>query len=196
MADQPNEFTVEINGLEEQNIAVLEEGPYVVAYPEAPELMQRKPLTIGFRQEPLVIVIEEEATIVGFGEAGTPGPTGPQGPPGPSGGAATEIEIYPFDDGTTEVVDSASVSYRGIDWLVTVRDIVGGKTQSWHVHAVNDGSSAEFTVSNKVFVPKTGGKLDVDTDVTINAGNVRLELTNNSGITLKISAVRYGMIMT
>ena len=195
MADQTNEFTVEINGLEEQNITVLQEGPYVVAYAAAPELMQRKPPTIGFRQEPLVIVIEEEATIVGFGEAGTPGPTGPQGPPGPAGGAV-EIEIYPFDDGTTEVVDSASVSYRGIDWLVTVRDIVGGKTQSWHVHAANDGSSAEFTVSNKVFVPKAGGKLDVDTDVTISAGNVRLELTNNSGITLKISAVRYGMVMT
>jgi hypothetical protein len=45
-------------------------------------------------------------------------------------------------------------------------------------------------------VPKAGGKLDVDTDVNLNAGSVRLVLTNNSGITLKITAVRYGMVMT
>ena len=167
--------------------------PFVIAYANPPEIMPRKAITIGFKQEPLVIVTEEEATVIGFGEQG---PAGPTGPAGPAGGAQAEVEFYPFDDGTTEIIDSATVSYRGIDWLVTARDIVGGKTQTWHVHAVNDGSSADFTVSNKVYVPKAGGKLDVDTDVTINAGNIRLELTNNSGITLKITAVRFGMVMT
>lgn len=192
MVDRADDFTLEIIE-QEENVAILREEPLVISYADPPPFIRRKKLTISFKQEPLVIIAEEEATVVGFGEQG---PSGPQGPQGPPGGAQAEVEVYPFDDGTTEIVDSAVVGYRGIDWLVTVRDIIGGKTQSWVVHAVNDGSTADFTVSNKVFVPKAGGKLDVDTDVDINAGFVRLKLTNNSGITLKISAVRYGMIMT
>lgn len=192
MSDQKNEITIDVIE-QEENVAVLRETPIVIAYATPPLSIPRTKRVIGFKQEPLVVIAEEEATVVGFGEQGPTGPTGPQGPPG---GAQAEIEFYPFDDGTTEIIDSASASYRGIDWLVTARDIVGGKTQSWIVHAVNDGSTADFTVTNKVYVPKAGGKLDVDTDVTLNAGNIRLVLTNNSGVTLKISAVRYGMIMT
>lgn len=193
MADQTNELTVEIIEQEEQNVAILRVDPFVISYANPPELMPRKPITIGFKQEPLVVVTEEEATVIGFGEAGTPGPPGPAGPPG---GAQVEVEVYPFNDAATLVIDSAAEGFRGIEWLVTARDIVGGKTQVWQVRAVNDGSSADFAVFGKMVIPKAGGKLDVDTDVNLSVGNVRLVLTNNSGITLKITAVRYGMVMT
>lgn len=110
-----------------------------------------------------------------------------QGVPGASG-KGIEVDFGTIGAGNTETVDSVLVlSERCVSWLVCAETAGGGKSQTWMVLAVNDGSGAGHTVFGKVREPLAGGPLAMATAVDVAAGAMRLRLTNNEAFGIDVS---------
>lgn len=118
---------------------------------------------------------------------------GIQGPVGPPGTSATiEIDFGTLAASATATIDSVLISTeRCVNWQVCVETTGGGKSQTWYVTAVNDGSVAvNHVVFGKVRAPLAGGPLSITTVVDISAGSMRLRLTNNEAFSVDISVTR------
>ena len=143
---------------------------------------------------PSEIVVEDKRTII---EDNTPVvqiiELAKQGVPGSPGapGKSIEVDFGTIGAGNTETVDSLLVvTERCVQWLVCAETAGGGKSQTWMVLAVNDGSGASHNVFGKVREPVAGGPLSVGTVVDVLSGAMRLRLTNNEGFGVDVSVCR------
>ena len=140
------------------------------------------------------LVVGDEQTILELPSAAIEilevGIQGPTGPPGSS--ASIEIDFGTLIAAATATIDSVLIATeRCVTWQVCVETTGGGKSQTWTVVAVNDGSTAvNHMVFGKVRAPLAGGPLSIATVVDISAGSMRLRLTNNEAFSVDISVTR------
>ena len=106
-------------------------------------------------------------------------------------GKGIEVDFGTVGAGNTETVDSVVVSTeRCASWLVCAETAGGGKSQTWMVLAVNDGSWAQHAVYAKTRQPLAGGPLAMATAVDVSGGAMRLRLTNNEAFGIAVSVCR------
>lgn len=109
-----------------------------------------------------------------------------QGPPGQDGAGLTEVSSGPVSNGNTVVADSVVISViRSVKWIVTLTDSIASDYKSYEVLAVHNGTIALHAVYALI-----GDVISVATNVVLNAGNMELEITNNSPNDLDIKVQR------
>lgn len=100
---------------------------------------------------------------------------GPAGKDGLDGTGVLEVASGPVANGNTITADSVAIAtYRSVKWIVTITDSLGGLYKSYEVMAVHNDSTVLFSVYAIV-----GDTISVFTDVDVNAGQMRLQITNN-----------------
>jgi len=111
---------------------------------------------------------------------------GPPGQNGLDGFGILQIDSGPVANGATVNADAVAIAtFRSAKWLVTIKDETAGTYRFYEVIAVHNGTIALYSVYGKV-----GAIISVFTDVTIVAGFMRLEITNNSTNSIDISVMR------
>lgn len=174
------------------SICIIEDGVVEVTVQESPTLIR-----VTEEVAEIVQVVGETVTIMDEGAVAvvsdlTPVPIvaeckiGPAGMNGIDGFGILQIDSGPVANGNTVLADSVAIAtYRSAKWLVTIKDVVGGLYKFYEVIAVHNGTIPLFSVYGKV-----GNTISVFTDVTIVAGFLRLELTNNSTNSIDVSVMR------
>lgn len=174
------------------SICIIEDGVVEVVVEESPTLIQ------VIEQVPEVIVmdsgvvtIKDEGKIAVVSDV-TPVPIvaeckiGPAGANGLDGFGILQIDSGPVANGNTVTADAVAIAtYRSAKWLVTIKDVTGGLYKFYEVIAVHNGTTPLYSVYGKV-----GDTISVFTNVTIVAGFLRLELTNNSTNSIDVSVMR------
>jgi hypothetical protein len=111
---------------------------------------------------------------------------GPAGADGADGTGLVEASVTGVNNGNTVTVDDVPVgTNRSVKWIITLTDTIAGDYKTYEVLAVHNGTTAMHTVYGLV-----GDVIAVTTNVDINAGNMRLRVTNDSTNALDIKAVR------
>lgn len=111
---------------------------------------------------------------------------GPAGADGADGIGVVEISSGPVSNGSTVTADSVAVAaIRSVKWLVTLTDSTGTLYKFYEVIAIHDGTTALHSVYGLV-----GDSISVSNDVDINAGLMRLRITNNHANDLDIKVLR------
>lgn len=138
--------------------------------------------TVIVKEEKIVEVVDDRTPIPIIAEC----KVGPAGQNGLDGFGILQIDTGPVANGATQVADSVAIAtYRSAKWLVTIKDSIAGTYRFYEVIAVHNGTTPLYSVYGKV-----GDVISVFTDVTIVAGFLRLEITNNSTNSIDISAMR------
>jgi len=107
-----------------------------------------------------------------------------QGPAGPAG--ILQVNTGPVAPAATQVADSVAIAtFRSVKWLVTLKDSVGGLFKFYEVIAIHNDTIPKHSVYGLV-----GDTISVVNDVDILAGNIRLNITNNSVNSIDISVMR------
>lgn len=135
-------------------------------------LVTETPTNVVDTTEPVVILVTCEQ--------------GPAGQDGLDGTGVLEVSSGPVSNGNTVNADQVAIAtYRSTKWIVTLTDSTAGDFKSYEVLAVHNGTTSLHTVYGLI-----GDPIDVTTDVDINAGNMRLMITNNSTNPLDIKVQR------
>ena len=174
------------------SLCIIEDGVVEVTVQESPTLIR-----VTEEVAEIVQVVGETVTIMDEGAVAvvsdlTPVPIvaeckiGPAGMNGLDGFGILQIDTGPVANGITQIADSVAIAtYRSAKWLVTIKDEIAGTYRFYEVIAVHNGTIPLFSVYGKL-----GATISVFTDVTIVAGFLRLEITNNSTNSIDISVMR------
>ena len=107
-----------------------------------------------------------------------------QGPAGLPG--ILQVNTGPVAPAATQIADAVAIAtFRSVKWLVTLKDSVGVLFKFYEVIAIHDGTTPKHSVYGLI-----GDTISVVTDVDILAGDIQLNITNNSANSIDISVMR------
>ncbi|MHA1806202.1 MAG: hypothetical protein ACTSX2_01345 [Candidatus Thorarchaeota archaeon] len=161
----------------------VEESPTLIQVIEqVPEIIQVVGETVTIQDEGAVSVVSDLTPVPIIAEC----KIGPPGANGLDGFGILQIDSGPVANGNTVTADAVAIAtYRSAKWLVTIKDETAGTYRFYEVIAVHNGTTPLYSVYGKV-----GDSISVFTNVTIVAGFLRLEITNNSTNAINISVMR------
>jgi hypothetical protein len=125
------------------------------------------------------------------GNTGPTGPAGPQGDQGIPGEGFTTIDLVGRPPGFTSTVDSLPPDMDSVVWSILVADNATGIKTKMHLKveavAVQNNLAAEYFVYGR-----TGDVFNISFAVTISAGSLKLEMTQNHARPVDLTILRMG----
>lgn len=100
--------------------------------------------------------------------------------------AAVTLDSVTIADGAEEVIDSLDpAEVRSAKWFVTFTDSIDNKYNVAEISAVHDGTTASFSVSNKI-----GDFIPYRTSVVLDNGEFQCKVQNNHTEDLRVDIIR------
>lgn len=135
-------------------------------------------------EDPLIIVLQQDAVDLESCEQGPPGPPGPTGPAGAAGEELTPVTISSTGVQTIDTVDSTG--RVAVEWTLAGITAEGARRGA-KVYATWDASGDTWRT---VYARNGGGFAAFGIGVTMSGSDILLEVTNNHTSNLTMHGIR------